>query len=64
MVDPHRILRSRLRRSTLRDVGAELGVSAAFICNVLNGRRKFTPRLLAGLGLEKRTAITYHRAPR
>ena len=53
MATPLQLLRDRLKGRTYKEVGDEIGVSAAFICNVLKGKRKPGPKVLKALGLKK-----------
>jgi hypothetical protein len=55
------LLKKRQGNKTLRLLGLELGLSAAYLSDVFRGNREPGPTLLAILGLErtKTTDITY-----
>ena len=59
MDDPRTVLEARLRTVSQRDLADELGVTEGYISHVLQGRRKFGPKLLLALGIER--VVTYRR---
>lgn len=63
MVNPLRELRKRLEEPGMTQVrmAEEIGVHETYISNFLAGNRGPNGKLLAYLGLEKRTRVTYVR---
>ncbi len=49
-----KIIRSRINGSTQRQVAHDLGVSTAYLSDVLAGKRNPGPKILQGLGLQQR----------
>ena len=58
-VEPIQVLRQKLAGKTYAKLAEELGVTTSHVADILSGRRAVGPKVLKGLGLEKRT--TYHR---
>lgn len=46
-------LKARTRQTSQRKVAAELRLSAAFVCDVLKGRREVTDRLARKMGYRR-----------
>lgn len=61
---PIALIRKRMANKSMRKVAADLGVSAPFLCLVLQGKREAGDKLLAALGLERTTVkkTTYRKA--
>lgn len=51
-MDPIKLLRAHLRTKTQRALAEEIPCSAAYLCDVLNGRRDPGPRIMDYLGIE------------
>lgn len=66
MSDPIVMLRRRMKGKSLRDLAKEIPCSAPYLSDVMNGNRGPGPRILAFLGLQKRTVtdISYRREKR
>lgn len=58
-MDPIKELRRRLARKTQTALATELGVSTAYLNDVLQGRREAGEKLLKPLGMSK--VVTYKR---
>jgi lambda repressor-like predicted transcriptional regulator len=52
------MLEKRIEGASLRSVSKELGVSAAYLSDVLHGRRQIGPKLARALGFRRRVAKT------
>ena len=59
MNTPLAVIESRLRTQTRTKLAAELGVSEAYLRDVIKGRRPASSRLIGALGLER--IVTYRR---
>jgi hypothetical protein len=62
MRTPASVIKARLRGSSYRKLGAELGVSAGHLCHVVNGTKEAGDDLLRALGMQRVTRITYREA--
>lgn len=58
--DVRKLIAKRLRGTTQRALAAELGVSAAYICDILKGKRNPGDKILRPLGLSR--SRSYSRA--
>lgn len=54
---PVTVLAERLKTVSLRALALELAVSAAYLSDIMNGKRTAGPKVLDALGLEKVTRI-------
>lgn len=61
MNDPIEMLKSLQGAQSRRKFAQEIGISAAYLCDVLNRRQPPGPAVLAYLGLERTVAVTYKR---
>lgn len=52
-MDPLNLIRKRMAGQSLTKTAEELGVSAAYLSMVLNGKRGVGPALLTALGLRR-----------
>jgi hypothetical protein len=59
VLDPLQMLRDRLKSQSLRSVARELDCSAAYLSDVMNGKRPVGPSIVEALGLEK--IVSYRR---
>jgi len=59
MIDPVKALARRCKQSSQHRVAREFGVSVQHINDILKGRRAPGPRVLLGLGIERR--LVYRR---
>lgn len=50
---PLQKIQQRLKEYSQKDLADQLGVSPAYLSDVINGRREAGAKLLAALGLEK-----------
>ena len=64
MPDPIEMLRSRMTDKSLRSLAKEMSISAAYLSDVMLGKRRPGPAVLDFLGLERKTEITYKRGRR
>lgn len=64
-VNGRSLLKARQGDRTLFELGVEIGVSPAYLCDILNGRRELGPKVLRYLGLTKavKRVVTYRRIP-
>ena len=57
---PLELLKTRLKGRTQSALAKELGVSPAYLSDILRGKRDPGPQVLGALGLER--VVTYERA--
>lgn len=53
MATPMSELRQRIRETSLRQTAAAIGVSAAYLSDIMNGKRKLGPKVSEALGYER-----------
>jgi lambda repressor-like predicted transcriptional regulator len=58
-MDPLKILEQRRNGRTIAALSRELGVSPAYLSDVLNGNREPGPKIIDALGLER--VVTYRK---
>lgn len=58
-MDPISIIRENMIGKSLRSYALELGISAAYLSDVLNDKREPGPKILDALGLERETRVTH-----
>jgi len=59
MLDPISVIESRLRTTSQRQLAAQLGISASFMGDIVQGRRPPSDRVIDALGLER--VVIYRR---
>lgn len=60
MTDPIELLRSMMTGRSLRTTAKDLGISAAYLSDILTLKRPVGPKVLAALGIEKQ--VTYRKS--
>ena len=61
MPDPIKMLRTRMAGKSLRTLATELGISAAYLSDIMLGQRKPGPKVLTALGLKSEKRVTYRK---
>lgn len=61
-VDPVALLKTRLKRVSLRELARTIGCSVAYLSDVTNGKRDPGPKILRYLGLKKVVSVRWERA--
>jgi hypothetical protein len=61
MKDPIVLLKSRISASGVRGAAREIGCSAPYLLDIINGRRGCGPKVLKALGIERtvKRVVTY-----
>lgn len=60
-MNPIQMLERRMQGRTLRALAKELGISAPYLSDIMNGNRSPGPKVLKALGLERETVTRYRK---